>query len=102
MSVILVDDGPGDPKEMGGGGIRNRRRSSERVGRLESVIGVCGKSVKEGEWWNHLVIWILRVVHVLTKRGGAGRVCLTLTRTISWRSFNKDPSVVCLSELWHT
>ena len=54
MSVILVDDGPGDPREMGSGGIRNRRRSSERVGHLESVVGVCGESVRAGECWASL------------------------------------------------
>ena len=51
----------------------------------------CGEPVKEGECWNPLLIYVLRVVLVLTERGGAAtRLSHLDAQTISWRSFNKD------------
>jgi hypothetical protein len=51
----------------------------------------CGEPVKEGKCWNLLLIYVLRVVLVLTERGGAAtRLSHLDAQTISWRSFNKD------------
>jgi hypothetical protein len=47
--------------------------------------------VKEGKCWNLLLIYVLRVVLILTERGGAAtRLSHLDAQTISWRSFNKD------------
>ena len=48
MSVILVDDGPGDPKEKRMIGVKMERRDKEsRPGDLDVLMG-CGEPVKEG------------------------------------------------------
>ena len=50
---------------------KERKWSSERVWRLEVVVGMCGELVREGECWNRLLICISDVAHVLAERGGA-------------------------------